>query len=121
MNVLAKYFSSEAKFRILDVLSSQTTPIPLRHISYLAELPVRSVELALKSLSTEKLVLKEKRARYVLFGLNRSHPAAETIIALFEFLRNRELVARSAQYHSRGEGALVFASETHELYRNQKR
>ena len=74
---LSQIFSSQARTRTLETLYYQPQGIPLRHVGYLAELPVFSIECALKKLLKERIVKKKKSGNRTLFSLNKKHASYE--------------------------------------------
>jgi DNA-binding IclR family transcriptional regulator len=88
--------SSAAKLKILKVLNNQSTPLRLRQIAYLSELPVRSVQLALKSLLEAKVLAAKKGAGIKAFILSREHALYPFIADICEALE-RQAIRESSQ------------------------
>lgn len=109
-------FSSRAKYLVLRVLSIQSQPIPLRHIAYLTELPVFSVQTALKQLAAERVVNRSRRKRFVLFMLNPMKEGVELIKDFFSMLRKADIEQRAKTYHEKANSVLTFSAEMHEIF-----
>ena len=95
---LSSYFSSRAKYKILELLANEGIEFRLRQVSGFLDLPVRSVELGLRHLERDKLVKKKITRGYTYFLLNEKHPASGWIRKLFQFIRLKKLEERSGEY-----------------------
>ncbi len=120
MTDLSPYFSSQAKYKVLEVLSRQVGPIPLRHVAHLTRLPVHSIELALKALVKDRIVRQRRNARYSLFEMNQARSESKTVQALFQFLSDRALEERASSYGKKAVAALRFVIESTDLLRKAR-
>jgi hypothetical protein len=118
---LATYFSSRAKVTCLEVLCRHFSPLPLRHVAYLCNLPVFSIQRALADLTETGIVVRKKREHSVLYAMNRKHPHFRLFSKLFHFLDEELLKERPEGYHASARHALAFASESREIYSHRKR
>ena len=108
---LSDFFASRSQFKVLELLCSRTTPIPLRHVAELTELHVHSVENALKDLLGKKAVLKRRDRQYVVYSLNKTAPEASLISEIFALIRKhkqQEVVPKATDL-------LDFIDSTHAL------
>lgn len=113
--------TSKARFRTLQVLYEHNTPLPLRHISYLNALPIRSAELALHGLHDLQLVYKVKKNHYSFYFLNRSHPAYSVLSILFGLIQKEKIHQKSKNYTSKAPSTLSFMSSSLEIIQNAKK
>jgi hypothetical protein len=118
---LAEHFSSRAKVRALEILCRHTSPLPLRHVAYLCDLPVFSIQRALADLTEARIVLRKKRQRSVLYSMNWKHPHSSLFLKLFRLIDGEALQERTEGYHASARHALAFASESREVYSHRKR
>lgn len=107
MQKLANILSSNAKTAILEVLCLKSFPARLREIVYLTELAPRSVQLALRSLEKDGMLIKEDRE----FSLNRQHIFYPALRKLFIEARRTKEILRAEEYSSKAQEALDFASQ----------
>ena len=84
MKTLGDLFSSAAKTEILRALHHQPGPLSLRQLARLADIRVRSAELALDSLVNEKLVGRRRTQNRVFYAMDLSHPSAAVLDAVFD-------------------------------------
>ena len=84
MKTLGDLFSSAAKTEILRALHHQPDALSLRQLTRLAGVRVRSAELALHSLVNEKLVRRQRTRNRVFYAMERSHPSASVLTAVFD-------------------------------------
>jgi len=112
-------FSSKAKIQILRTLYFQPEAIPLRHISYLSNLPLYSVQNALKPLLKNKLIIKKKRNHYVLFQINKNNPLYDLLKKFFIDETTFQIEQEAKNFHQRAVHVLAFAHETHEFFNRQ--
>jgi hypothetical protein len=114
-------FSSRAKYLVLRVLALHTQSVPLRHVAYLAELPVYSVQVALKQLQKEKLIKRNEKKHFVMFSFNQMHASSVFIKKVFELEREMFFNGPTKQDHERAQSALKFADDMIELFRKVKK
>ena len=81
---MGQIFSSAAKTEILRALHHQPDPLGLRPLARIADLHVRSAELALTDLVREKLIIRKRTPTRVYYALNRTHPSAPVVAAAFD-------------------------------------
>ena len=104
--MLALVFSSSAKFLVLQLLSNCSSPLSLRKISTFSKLPVRSVQLALQSLTEQKIITFEKVGNQKRFSLRRDSEIYEAVIAMFS-AAERILTTQSQELHLRKGAAII--------------
>ncbi len=114
-------FSSRAKYLVLRVLALHTQPVPLRHVAYLAELPVFSVQVALKQLLKDKLIKRNEKKRFVVFTLNQLHECFVFIRKVFALERETIFEKPTKYDHKHAQSALVFADEMIEFFAKVKK
>lgn len=115
------YFSSKAKVKVLETICRHASPLPLRHVAYLAELPIYSVQCALTDLHKKRVLLRTQRKRSVLYTLNANHTDAPFLLSLFQFIEKRLLARRTTSYTRSAQNALAFAAEAREIYVSRKK
>ncbi len=118
---LAEIFSSKARTKVLRTLYYQAEPIPLRHVATISDLPVFSIQCALKALVGEKIIKRKKRKKYTLFSLNEDHPCYQFLSKVFHLEMTSCLQADSDQYHKKAKSVLAFAASARRLFRQIKK
>ena len=98
---LSDILSSSSKTKVVEALSFQTEHVSLRHISYLTNLSVYSVEIALKQLLAEKIVERVKRKNKVIFSLNKKYFAYELLLIIFSEVKRFKIAQRAQVYSKR--------------------
>ncbi len=88
-------FSSAAKVKLLEILYHQKAPTHLRQLAYLADLPVRSVQLALSALVHCKAVKRRKKSGTVLFSLDPDHKWYSLILDVCRALERAQIRAHT--------------------------
>lgn len=117
---LTTLFSSTAKLNVLRVLWNQRDPIALRHISYLSESPLYSVQRALKQLEDEAIISKSKYKNRILYQLVPGSPYYFLLDKVFDAEQKNEIDRRSKNYSSQAKQALEFASSTNQFFNKLK-
>lgn len=120
MDTVFDILTSKAKIVILRTLYFQPAAIPLRHIAYLSDLPIFSVQRALTSLLGDRIVSKSKRGNNVLFELNRKNPLYQTLEQFFMIEINNRIVAESKTYYQKAKAALDFANAANILFKRAR-
>ena len=95
---LSYLFSSKSKYKILRVLCKRTLPIHLRALAELADIQVRSAQLALESLLKEEVITKTKEANRVNFFLNPYNNYTVYLCEHFADEEKRKISARAEKY-----------------------
>lgn len=114
---ISKILSSRARFRILEVLCSFRSPLPLRHLEALTGLAIRSIQVAAAGLEEEGVILAQRRARSVRYFFNNRHPAFSVIQEVFAVTTRNQILRRSARYHRAAQASLRFSTEAQMLLR----
>lgn len=109
------FFSSKAKIRALETLSSQVAPIPLRRLEALSETPIRSVVLALRSLEKEKVVFKKKQKHHTLYALNPTHRDYIPLTSIMRLATEAALQSRAKNYQKKAKLILAFQNSAKSL------
>ena len=112
---LSNILSSKARFAALRTLFIVDLPIPLRHVESLSKLAIRSVQVALAGLCHEKVVLKKRKGRYVLFELNKSHADYSTLRKDFFLIQENMIQKRAKYYNQKAHKSLLFTNEMQQL------
>lgn len=112
---LSVIFSSKARGAVLRTLCYQGAPLPLRHIAYLSEAPLYSVQRALGQLVDEKIVIRKKQGKYRLFSLNSDHEGYLFLTQLFHLEMNNRIAFSSKAYHQKAKDLLDFCVSAHRL------
>jgi len=113
---MADLFSSKSRFKVLKLLIQCAEPIPLRTISNLAGLPIRSVVLALEALLKLKIVCDSRFKSSRLFQMNKSHPFYEELKNIFSQIEKSEIKIRSRAYDGDGTLALEFMQSANRFF-----
>lgn len=123
METIFDILTSKAKIVILRTLYFQPAAIPLRHIAYLSNLPVFSVQRALASLLESGMVCRSERDNNVLFELDRDNSLYPTMEQFF-IIEMKDRIANEAKTHfKKAKAALDFANAANILFKRvrQKR
>jgi hypothetical protein len=115
MKMLTLLFSSAAKFEILGLLCQRSSPLPLRHISYLTGLPIRSTELAVASLCKQKVVRRQKAGRQVLLSFNDQHESALLLCEIFAVV-SKHLMPPQPNLDRKARQVLAFIDSANDLF-----
>ncbi len=94
--------------------------LPLRHIAYIAQLPVFSVQYALLQLHKQKIIVKKKHKRFALFKLNPNHPYVDLLAQLFEADTALQLQSDAKTYTNDARQALQFIHSAQAVFRKIK-
>jgi hypothetical protein len=115
MKMLTHLFSSAAKFEILGLLCQRSSPLPLRHISYLTGLPIRSTELAVASLRKQKVLRRKKVGKQVLVSFNDLHESALLLSEIFAVV-NKHLMPPQPNLDKKARQVLDFIDSANNLF-----
>ncbi len=115
MDSLALVLSSAAKFKVVGLLCERSSPLPLRHVSYLTGLPVRSVELAVASLYKQEVVRRRRSSRQVQFSINDQHPLTPLLREIFALVREHENAQRT-NLDAKARSVLSFVDSANDLF-----
>jgi DNA-binding transcriptional regulator GbsR (MarR family) len=120
METVFDIFTSRARGRILRTLYFQKTPIPLRHVALISDLPVYSVQNALATLRDEEIIHRIDMDNNALFELNTKHPFYPILTQLFTAETNAKIQQAAELSQHKAEHCLNFASSTQKLLRRAK-
>jgi hypothetical protein len=95
---LSHLFSSASKYRILRTLSIRNTPIHLRGLVELADVQLRSAQIAVEKLIRDAIVTKTKQKNRSMLSLNPHSQYATQLRAHFKAEEERRNAARALQY-----------------------
>ncbi len=98
----------------------QPAPAGLRSLARLAGAHPRSAELAIKALVKERLVKKTRHTAGPRYALNRKHPDARTLDAVFTAAARAVVFNRSQQLNQRAARILGFIREADRLLTHAK-
>lgn len=96
---LSHLFSSSSKYRILQALSARSTPLHLRALAEVANVQLRSAQLAVAALLKEKVVTKVSQENRSMITLNLRSKYAEHLRSFFKMEQKRLIAARSETYN----------------------
>lgn len=120
MDTVFDIFTSRAKAVILRTLYFQPGAIPLRHIAYLSNISLFSVQRALTSLLNDGIVHRSKRDNNILFELNKINPLYPTLAQFFTIEANNRIAVEAKTYYRKARAALEFAHAAHILFRRAR-
>jgi hypothetical protein len=106
---VASIFSSKARFKVIRTLYHQTTPLCLRHIAYLSEIPLFSVQRVLKQLVDEKMLIRKRKGGQVVFSANRKNPFDAFLTQLFDLEMKTQIASASGGFQERAKSVLHFS------------
>lgn len=116
---LEKIFSSPAKIKVLETLHRHQAPLALRHIEYLSELQIQSVQRAVQQLLDEQRILLDEESH--TYTIDRNHPEYALIADIFDSVQTYRLRQRSSDYQAKAKQALSFCNEANKLFWNLER
>ena len=116
---LEKIFSSQAKIKVLETLHRHRAPLALRHIEYLSELQIQSVQRAVKQLLDERRILFDEENH--VYTIDRDHPEYALIAEIFDSVQSYRLHQRAKTYQASAKQALSFCNEANKLFWNLER
>jgi len=116
MHSLGDILSSKARTEIIEVLSRTQTKVGIRRIAWMCDLHPRSVEIALKSLVDEKLVLKIPQKRGFAYIWNEDNPETSRLRQLFVVDEHQRLNRRTTQLTSDGAHLCAFLDDGFSLF-----
>ena len=111
MTNLGTLLSSAARTDILRALMYQPDPAGLRPLARIAGVQPRSAELALSALVNEKLVKRTGYSAGPRYALNRAHPDAELLDAVFTAAARAATANRCRMLGQRASCILPFIRE----------
>lgn len=120
MESIFDILTSKAKVVILRTLYFQPAPVPLRHIAYLSDLPVFSVQRALASLLENGMICRSEKANNVLFELNRENALYPTMEQFFLIEMKDRIVAEAKTNYKKAKAALDFANAANILFKRAR-
>lgn len=121
MNSLGQLLRSRARVEILRALHHQPDAVGLRHLARLAGVHPHSVEVALASLLKEKLVMCKRTSNRPLYGMNRAHPDAFTLAAVFSAAARAQVMIRNRTLNDRARTMLSFSGEANRMIAHARR
>lgn len=107
---LTSIFSSKAKLKVLRTLCCQSAPLPLRHIAYLSDTPVFSIQRAVKQLVAQKILIKKRKKPYTYYSLNSNNMFYPFLTQVFDLEIKNRITFLSADYAQKAKRSLDFAS-----------
>ena len=116
MKTICDIFTSRAVVRVLRTLYLQSEPIPLRHVAHISDLPIFSVQNAVKKLMQNRLISQSKRDNNVLFELNRSHRFYALIGEFFDLETRDRIFHESQGLSDKAQEVLSFASSALKIF-----
>ena len=111
MKMIGDIFSSKARTEVLRVLSEVSEGVGIRAIARLGDVHPHSVELILKKLVAEKLVIKKRFGSRIAYSLNRRHEDAIAVVAVFEAYKRALIAEKAASLRKRSQDILPFIED----------
>lgn len=105
---LSSILSSQARFRVIEVLALLSVGLKLREIERETNLGIRSIQLATQSL-LEEGVLKKNREGF--FTLHSKSPTGELLRGLFQYLRDERIRKNASTFSYRAKSVIQFSDE----------
>lgn len=113
-------FSSKAKIKILRTLYYQECAISLRQIAYISELPVFSIQNALKDLLREKIIKKRKKGNRLMIQINKESEYYNFLKELFCIEEKSRIAAEAKQFDQKAKNVLMFANSANNFFERVK-
>ena len=107
---LSELFAYPSRTEILETLFYQPGELGLRQIAAVADVHVRSAELALADLQRARLVSRRRRGNRVMFALDRRHLAYPLIRDVFMAAETRRIKDRAESDRNVGREILSFVT-----------
>ena len=120
MNSLGSILGSAARTDILRALHHQSEPVGLRHLAMLAGVQLRSAQLALAGLETDRLVSRYQSATRALFVFNPQHEAAPVLGAIFAAADRAVHASRRGALDARAQTLLPFIAEASRMIQHAR-
>lgn len=120
MKSVSRILSSAAKFEVLGLLCQRSASLPLRHIAYLTDLPIRSVELAVASLCAQKVIRKRRSGRQVLLSINENHASHPVLRDIFALV-SKSVLPPPPDMDKKAKAVLAFVDSAGTFFRSVKR
>lgn len=106
---IASIFSSRARYQVIRTLYHQVAPLCLRHIAYLSETSLYSVQRVLHQLVDEGLLIRKKEGLQTLFSINRQNQFDTFLTHFFDLEMKSVIAASSTDYQKRAKSSLHFS------------
>lgn len=106
---------------ILRTLCFQNQPIPLRHVAYISNLPVFSVQRAIEPLTDDKIIIKLYSENNVLFKINTNNTLYNLLMQFFIMEMNNTISMESAKYSEKAKDVLEFTESANIILKETKR
>ena len=100
---MSRLFSSAARYRILRTLSRRLTPIHLRALADLSDIPLRSAQLAAAALVRLDVIAESREGNRCMFVLNPRSGFADRLRRFFKDELQQEISMRAQKYHDAAE------------------
>ena len=120
MKALGNLFNSAAKTEILRALHHQPEAVGLRHLARIADVHVRSAELALADLVRMRLVTRRRRSHRVFYALKRTHPDAVLLSAVFDAAAQASISATRTFLNKRAKRILPFIRQANRMLKHAR-
>ena len=112
---LSSIISSEARFRVLQVLASVPAGLKLRELERATGLSIRSIQVATEGLVAERVLQKSKTDA---FQFNPKLVLAQKVKRLFLFLRDEELREKAHALSERAKQVVRLSEEVARFVNN---
>lgn len=120
MTVLSQIIASKAKLQVLRTLYYSKNFMPLRHIAYISDLPVFSVQYSVLDLQKQRVILKKKHKNFSLFKLNTEHPYFSLLAELFKADTALRLQAHAKTYKKQVAPTIKFIHSAQNIFKKVK-
>lgn len=89
----------------------------MRQIESFSGLAIRSVQLAVRALAQDKIIVVVKKDKKIFYMLNSTHHFAEVLKKIFTLIEQELIFTRSKTNQKKAEFLLQFVSQQIELLR----
>jgi hypothetical protein len=111
----ADCFSSKTQTKLLLALYTLSSPVHLRLLAALIDVPVFSVQHALKNLVKLGIILRRKNGVRVVFSLARSDRRLSPLLPVLREMQHQYLLNQAEHAQAQAPAALRFADQAHKL------
>lgn len=115
---LSSALSSEARFRIMQVLCGLRVGLRLRELERATELSIRSVQVATSGLLEEEILRLDRDGR---FTVNPASSAASRVLQLFRALRDEEIRKKAELLSDRARLVMSLSAEVARFVKSKER
>jgi len=115
MYFIGDLFSSRARVQILSAMTLLENPVGIRSLSRIADVPLRSAQLAVQGLCEEGVLNVSKTPKKPEYSLNMSNPVTNRLNVIFRADLSEVLRSRSPELHAKASALCPFLEEAEAL------